>query len=89
MGKYVYISYIMWKEGANVEFYNKEIKPKLKNEKVELLHDGVAYGVLEDSVMIHRTDLDIEAFRKFRVQACTVNGKSWIERARTIISTPF
>jgi len=89
MAKHVYMSFIMWREGMNTELYVNKIKPKLENKEIELLHDGGVYGVLEDSVMIHRTDLDIGAFVSFRGEACTVDGKNWIDHARTITSTPF
>ena len=88
MGKYVYLSYISWSLDMNMEVYSK-IKPKLEKEGIELLHDGAVYGVIEDSVMIHRTDLDIGAYTNFRGEACTVDGKNWIAHSRTITSTPF
>jgi hypothetical protein len=90
MAKHVYLSFIIWKDGMNMELYMNKIKPKLVNDEIKLLHDGFVYGVLEDSIMIHETDLDIGAFaRGFRREACTVDGKNWIDRARTITSTPF
>ena len=89
MAKYVYISYLMWKEGINMDLYLNKIKPKLEKKGLEMLHDGAVYGVLEDTVMIHRTDLDIGAFTSLRGEACTVDGKNWVEHARTITSTPF
>ena len=89
MAKFVYMSFIMWGEGMNRELYMDKIKPKLENEEIELLHDGAVYGVLEDSVMIHRTDLDIGAFTNYRAEACTIDGKNWIDHARTITTTPF
>ena len=73
----------------NREIYMDKIKPKLENKEIELLHDGPVYGVLEDSVMIHRTDLDIGAFVNYRGEACTIDGKNWIDHARTITTTPF
>ena len=88
MAKHVYLSFIMWKDGAG-EVYRKKIKPKLANDEVKLLHEGLIFGVIEDSIMIHETDLDIGAFRNFRKEACTVDGKYWIDKARTLISTPF
>ena len=89
MGKHVYLSFIMWKDGMNMELYMNKIKPKLENDEIKLLHDGAAYGVLEDSVMIYKTDLDIGAFTSFRGEACTVDDKNWIDHARTITTTPF
>ena len=89
MTKYVYMSFIMWKPDADPEVYRNKVRPKLENEEVELIHDGGVYGVLEDSVMIHRTDLDIDAFTDFRGEACTVDGKNWIDHARTIVTTPM
>jgi hypothetical protein len=89
MAKYVYLSYINWREGMNAELYNSKIKPKLENKDMKLLHDGAAYGVVEDSVMIHKTDLDIGAFTSYRAEACTIDCKNWIGHARTITSTPF
>lgn len=89
MAKFVYMSFIMWGEGMNREIYMDKIKPKLENKEIELLHDGPVYGVLEDSVMIHRTDLDIGAFVNYRGEACTIDGKNWIDHARTITTTPF
>ncbi len=88
MGKYVYLSFIQWNPGGTWDIYNKKIKPKLSSDKVELLHDGPAYGVIEDFVMIHRTDLDIDAYTNFRAEACTVDGVNSIAHARTITSTP-
>jgi hypothetical protein len=89
IAKYVYLSFIMWKDGINREIYNNNIKPKLANDEIKLLHNGIPFGVLEDTIMIHKTDLDIGAFRNFRKEACTVDGKYWIDKARTLISTPF
>ena len=83
MGKYVYISYISWREGINMdlELYANKIVPNLENDKIKLVHDGPVYGVVEDSVMIHKTDLGIDEFTNFRSEACTVDGKK-LDRSR-------
>ncbi len=89
MAKYVYLSFIMIKPGGSIEQYVNKIRPKLENKDVEMMHEGAPYGVLEDWLLIHRTDLDVDAFTSFRGEAFTVDGKNWIDHARTIVSTPF
>ena len=89
MAKYVYISFIMWMKGMSMELFVDKIMPNLENDEVKLLHGGVPYGVLEDTVLIHETDLELDSFRIFRRDACTVDGKSWIDHARTVPTTPF
>jgi len=89
MAKYVYLSFIMMKPVANIETYANKIRPKLENKEVELVHDGTPYGVLEDWVLVHRTDLEIEDFSNFRAEAFTVDGTNWIDHARTIVTTTF
>ena len=87
--KYVYMSFMNWLDGTTAELYNNKIKPNLVNDKIKLLHEGPVYGVIEDSIMIHKTDLDIAEYTTWRAEACTVDGKSWIKHARTLVSTPF
>ena len=89
MAKYVYLSFIMWKPGGSQELFNKKIKPQLENDKVKLLSAGGVFGVLEDFVLIHKTDLELADFIEFRSKALTVDGESWVDHARTIISTPI
>ena len=89
MGKYVYLSFISWLPGGDQDKFNKQVVPKLHNDKVELLHHGFSYGTIEDYVMVHRTDLDIEAYTNFRGEACTIDGKNWIDHARTVTSVPW
>jgi hypothetical protein len=87
MGKYVYLSFIMWKPGGNPEIWAK-MKKQLENDKVKLLSAGPVFGVLEDMVLIHKSDLELSDFIDFRGKALTVDGESWVDHARTITSTP-
>jgi hypothetical protein len=88
MAKYVYLSFIMWKPGTSQELWEK-MKPSLENDKIKLVSGGAVFGVLEDMLLIHKTDLELSDFINFRSEALTVDGESWVEHARTITSTPL
>ena len=64
------------------------MRAKLENDKIKLLSAGAVFGVLEDMVLIHKTDLELADFINFRSDALTVDGESWVDHARTIISIP-
>jgi len=88
MAKYVYLSYIMWEPELTQEVFLTKIRPRLENEEVELISFGPVFGVLEDGLLIHRTDLELADFIDFRTKAVEVDGKGMIDHARTIVSTP-
>jgi len=87
--KYVYISFMNWQDDAEEELFVNKIAPNLMNDEIKLVHNGPVYGVVEDSVMIHKTDLGIDEYTNWRAEVCTVDGKNWIKHARTLTSTTF
>ena len=89
MAKYVYLTYFMGYPELTPEIYWAKIRPKLENEDVKLLADGTPFGVLEDGLLIHSTDLPLAEFADFRNKAFNVDGKNMIDHARTITMTPW
>ena len=85
MAKYVYLSYMMPKPELTSELFLAKIRPRLENEDVKLLARGVPFGVLEDRLLIHSTDLALAEFIDFRNEVFTVDGKGMIDHARTIV----
>jgi len=88
MAKYVYLSYIMWKSGATQEIWDK-MRPKIENDKIKLVSAGAVFGVQEDFLLVHKTDLELADFINFRSEALTVDGENWVDHARTITSIPI
>jgi hypothetical protein len=85
MAKYVYLSYIMPNPELTSELFLNKIRPRLENEDVKLIARGDPFGVLEDALFIQSTDLALAEFIDFRSEAFTVDGKSMIDHARTIV----
>jgi hypothetical protein len=89
MEKYVYLTYFMPVPELNLEMYKTKIRPKLENEDVKLIADGRPFGVLEGGLLIHSTDLALAEFIDFRREAFSVDGKSMMTQARTIVMIPW
>ena len=89
MAKYVYLTYFNPVPELNLEMYKTKIRPKLENKDVKLIADGNPFGVLEDGLLIHSTDLALAEFIDFRREAFNVDGKGMIDHARTIVMMPW
>jgi hypothetical protein len=91
MGKYMYLSFVKWKDKAiklGAEYFRKNWFPKhekvCENWGVKVLKWGIPFGTIETHVFVYETDLELSKYQDFR-GAVTGIEEDFFDYTRTII----